>query len=377
MRVGRNPTAKDIKNDTTMSVMFDRYQSIPKDVDELALQQLNNAAHWEASAEDTEQQRRKELKRRKKDLSRLLNEWKHEFELVNGRKPKVADIMADAMVQTVYTEFQALEKELAQGGDPDGTTLSVGNSRSGSAAGAGRAKSWMDAAEGDQSDHQQQDEREQERAETPLPKRKKRLAKQLNAWKAAFKEREGRNPSKSDIQNAPVVAEIYKQDQELRKQLTASGEGGGGDDDDEQQQERGDANTSEAKQAVDTTANSVTPEASPQRRDADQSAELSPAAHDNDPEMEAIEPLSPEALAIFSPADLKNRKKLISKTLNRWKEQFANEHGGKAPKTSDIRKDPQALPLFEELQAIKGLLLNNSEVAGAAGNGGVVEEDLA
>lgn len=367
---GRNPGVRDIKTDKTASGLFDDYNLIPKNMEEQATHMLEKAEEHEANDENVQF---KEAKTRKKELNKILNEWKAGFQEQNGRKPKVADIIADPIISTVYSEYQELQAALADAKETQQQQHLGGGDGGGGFAPWGAPQTPQppefnggggEGADGPAPLPSESPAPQEERAPTPPHKAKKRVTKQLNQWKSEFAAREGRNPTKTDIKQDPEALALFQRYQELKSQLNAEGD----EDDDEKKKENNNHNTSTAdevspsghREASEAAVSDADvhhhQEAPPPPPDAHNDAEQpTPAVveegqqqqqpNDKDESEQPPPQVSPEA-------ELKAQKRNLNKRLNAWKRSFTDEHG-RAPKQADIVQDPEMLSLYEELKVIK------------------------
>lgn len=368
---GRNPGVRDIKTDKQAAMMFEEYNLIPKTVEDDAAVQLERVDRAE---ENDEGAQLREAKIRKKELNKILNEWKAQFADSMGRKPKVADILSDEIVAAVYSEYQELQAALSDAAAGGGALAgaapppAMGGFAPWAAAPtpepAPPTSEWV-APEHDTTDRggdqNGNDNESPERAQTPLAKRKKLVTKQLNKWKSDFAANEGRNPTKADIKKDPEAFMLFQQYQQLKEQLSAGGEGGG----DEEQQDAPTQHNDESRDGAPANENSAAVvvqneehRAAPVEEEASNMPARDPPASSTPAQDGA--PASPGMSPNHDGNDededeasrLKSSKRALNKRLNAWKHEFTATNG-RAPKQSDIQQDPEMLTLYEELKVIK------------------------
>lgn len=231
---------------------------------------------------------------RKKQLAKLLSDWKAQFKQDNGRNPTQQDIEADEAVNSMFTEYNTLKKELVA---PTTTTATTNNDEAAAAAAAG--------------------------SERPFDPEelKKYLVKQLNEWKANFKtSHDGHGPGQSDIDADPTIKAIFDEFSLLKKGAHPSQQR-------EQDVHHQPANAEEAASTVAAAA------AAPAHED-----HQTPSRRDST----STRPSEPEEL-----------KKFLAKQLNEWKTNFKTSHDGHGPGQSDIDADPVVRAIFDEFSALK------------------------
>jgi hypothetical protein len=274
---GRAPTHSDMEADSDIMAVYDEYKAIPS-------APKADAEHAPPAESPPIDSNAKAQHKRRKALGKELNAWKAQFAEEMGRKPTASDIAADAVIAGVYEEFASIPK----GGDDE------------SSHNASRAVSRLSEAPADDATAA---------AAKEAHKKRKKLGKELNAWKTKFLEDNGRQPTASDIAADATIAAVYEAYAAMPKH--GGTEAGG-------TEAEGAAPTAEVPDAAEHPAG-----------EADAGDAQSSADH--------------------------ARKKLLSKQLNTWKAMFA-EQNGHAPKTADILSDPDIAPIYEEFLVLKKAL---------------------
>ncbi|KAJ9455265.1 hypothetical protein DIPPA_09557 [Diplonema papillatum] len=126
-------------------------------------------------------------KKRRGELAAELNTWKQAFAERTGRQPKAKDLKRDPSIQDAYREYEALKQAAAQ-------------QRRGSKAGS-------DAPEPNRTTAGKAENADDDEADA---KRKKKLVKELNAWKQRFLEENGRPPTTKELRKSELSA-VYEE----------------------------------------------------------------------------------------------------------------------------------------------------------------------
>eukprot|EP00756_Hemistasia_phaeocysticola_P023846 Hpha_TRINITY_DN15916_c0_g1::TRINITY_DN15916_c0_g1_i1::g.72686::m.72686 len=273
----------------------------------------------------------KQMKRRKKELARVLNSWKASYREEHGKDPTTRNLREDPAIAPLHAEFQACA---------DGTWLEKYGAASEAAAPGvpepeARGRSESPAPGGD---------RDASPSPAPGPdkrakKRKKELAHALNVWKAEYRDRNGKDPTTRNIREDPDIAPLHAEYQSIQAGTWAETHG-----------------TAPAAEApVPTPAGEEAPGAegggSVAGGEEERSASPSPGGKDK---------------------AAKRRRKELAAELNRWKAAYKEQHG-KEPTKRVLREDPEISALYLEYQELQSA--KNKERAGSPEPGAQEEHE--
>eukprot|EP01065_Artemidia_motanka_P023799 TRINITY_DN28461_c0_g1_i1.p1 TRINITY_DN28461_c0_g1~~TRINITY_DN28461_c0_g1_i1.p1 ORF type:complete len:1585 (+),score=645.51 TRINITY_DN28461_c0_g1_i1:50-4804(+) len=247
------------------------------------------------------------LRRRKKELAGLLNKWKAEYKAKHEQDPTKKVLRSDPSVAGLYAEYQALLGGTWQEEYGEAAAEATRRQESGQAPAeaAPPAEAAAPPAPAPAAAAQPQPAEPAAASAAAAKKRKKELASQLNAWKAAYKAEHGSDPTKKTLNSDPSVAPLYAEYQSFAAGTWAEQYG------------------------------APAPE---------------PAAAPAPPAEERGRPEEPSLTG--GRKRERSRRREVAAALNDWKQRYREEHG-KDPTKKILRDDPTVAPLYEEFLALQ------------------------
>eukprot|EP01062_Namystynia_karyoxenos_P006035 TRINITY_DN1210_c0_g4_i1.p1 TRINITY_DN1210_c0_g4~~TRINITY_DN1210_c0_g4_i1.p1 ORF type:complete len:1716 (+),score=608.45 TRINITY_DN1210_c0_g4_i1:128-5275(+) len=307
-RHGKDPTKSAFKADPHAERLYTEYQALQDGTwwDKYgALAAAAAGGEWDVGAATPERHAPLPVdpKQRKKELAGLLNQWKKQYKEEHGKDPTKRTLSADPEVAPLYAEYAALQdgswQEKYGGGAAEGSPAPGPSPEGG----------------GDAPPPGPEDERRRQKA------RKRQIVAELNAWKAEYKERTGKEATKRQIREDPVAAPLYDeylalQEAKVERRASLAGSTGARSEPDES-----------AATGPDTGGETD-----------GQSASGSPSRRKRGAEAK----------------EQKRRRQILADRLQQWKQQYKEQHG-KDPTKKQLLADPEVAPLFQEYQELQQL----------------------